>query len=405
MANPCPLWSLLLRKFALGKMSAIEVQEVASAAVKSGAATPEMIELQKLGTFGLTKGNCNRDLMRKYFGKMAAPDPWKQACLLQVKEQGQLEEKVMDSFLLLPHQWSLALEAAEMLAPLTCTNEELRVFWESQKKSPQMSPAMWKSLDFNHPSTLPLPWCLHGDSAPFTEADSLQVLSMRCLLTKRPIGESQLLLTAIPKAALTKGGWQKLMETVAWSFSCLREGVAPKKDVEGKKMERERGKKFRKGWLWAITGDLEFFASEFGFPYPGANELCAWCKADQNLSESTHPYTDFRACASWRGTVLSPSQLMAKWGSHCLFKSEGISPSTVKLDLLHTLDLGVAAYMHGSVLVEVMNTFDGRSCLALLEFFFFGGKACITMYEGPTQDCIQEASLFFGMGLLPQCLS
>ena len=88
MANPCPRWSLLLRKFALGKMSAIEVQEVASAAVKSGAATPEMIELQKLGTFGLTKGNCNRDLMRKYFGKMAAPDPWKQACLLQVKEQG-----------------------------------------------------------------------------------------------------------------------------------------------------------------------------------------------------------------------------------------------------------------------------------------------------------------------------
>ena len=34
---------------------------------------------------------------------------------------------------------------------------------------------------------------------------------------------------------------------LAWSFSCLREGVAPKKDVEGKKMEKERGKRFRKG--------------------------------------------------------------------------------------------------------------------------------------------------------------
>ena len=86
----------------MGKMSAIEVQEVASAAVKSGAATAEMVELQKLGAFGQTKGNCHRDLMRKYFGKLEAPDPWKQACcLLQVKVEGQLEEKIVDSFLML----------------------------------------------------------------------------------------------------------------------------------------------------------------------------------------------------------------------------------------------------------------------------------------------------------------
>ena len=149
----------------MGKMSAIEVQEVASAAVKSGAATAGMVELQKLGAFGQTKGNCHRDLMRKYFGKLEAPDPWKQACLLQVKVEGQLEEKIVDSFLVLPHQWTLALESAEMLAPLTCTDEELSMFWKSQKKSPQMSLAMWKSLGFHHPSTLPVPWCLHGDSA------------------------------------------------------------------------------------------------------------------------------------------------------------------------------------------------------------------------------------------------
>ena len=356
-------------KFALGKISAIEVQEVASAAVKSGAATAEMVELQKLGAFGQTKGNCHRDLMRKYFGKLEAPDPWKQACLLQVKLQGQLEEKIVDSFLLLPHQWILALESGEMLAPLTCTDEELIIFWKSQQKSPQMSLAMWKCLDFNHPSTLPVPWCLHGDSAPFTEADSLQVLSFRCLLTKRPIGESQLLLTALPKAALTKEGWQKLMETVAWSFSCLAKGVAPKKDGRGKTMEKERGKRFRKGWLWAITGDLEWFASEFGFPYPGANLLCPYCQADANLTGSTRPFTDMRPSASWRETLFPDDQLQRKYGGHPLFKVEEVRVSTVKLDVLHTLDLGVAAYMHGSILVEIMNTFGGRSCLALFHFF------------------------------------
>ena len=31
-----------------------------------------------------------------------------------------------------------------------------------------------------------------------------------------------------------------------------------------------------------ITGDLESFASEFGFPYTAANLLCPYCQADAN---------------------------------------------------------------------------------------------------------------------------
>lgn len=57
---------LLMRKFALGKLSAIEVQEVAMAAVKSGLESPEMKELQALGALGHQPGNAHRDLMRKY---------------------------------------------------------------------------------------------------------------------------------------------------------------------------------------------------------------------------------------------------------------------------------------------------------------------------------------------------
>ena len=40
-------------------------------------------------------------------------------------------------------------------------------------------------LGFRYPSQLPLPLALHGDGAPFLEHGSIQVLSMRCLLTKR----------------------------------------------------------------------------------------------------------------------------------------------------------------------------------------------------------------------------
>ena len=56
-----------MRKFALGKMSAAEVQQMAAAAVKSGANSPDMIGLQSLGGMGQVKGNIHRDLVRKHF--------------------------------------------------------------------------------------------------------------------------------------------------------------------------------------------------------------------------------------------------------------------------------------------------------------------------------------------------
>ena len=52
MSEPCPLWVLLVQKFALGTTSAIELQHLADAAVKSGASTPEMLQLQGLGAMG-----------------------------------------------------------------------------------------------------------------------------------------------------------------------------------------------------------------------------------------------------------------------------------------------------------------------------------------------------------------
>ena len=55
------MWCLLMRKFALGKMSAAEVQQMAAAAVKSGANSPDMIGLQSLGGMGQVKGHFSTD--------------------------------------------------------------------------------------------------------------------------------------------------------------------------------------------------------------------------------------------------------------------------------------------------------------------------------------------------------
>ena len=117
-------------------------------------------------------------------------------------------------------------------------------------------PELWHSLDFAHPSQLPLPFALHGDSAPFLEHDSVHVLSMRCLLTKKSVAESQLLLTCMPKLAAVKETWEKIMECLSWSFTVLYNGRTPKKGFGGQAADGPRGKPMRRCVLWAITGPL-----------------------------------------------------------------------------------------------------------------------------------------------------
>ena len=63
MEEPCALW-LLLQKFAIGKLSACEVQELAMAATKSGAKCGFLVRLQAIGSMGQVPGNCHRDLIR-----------------------------------------------------------------------------------------------------------------------------------------------------------------------------------------------------------------------------------------------------------------------------------------------------------------------------------------------------
>lgn len=305
---------------------------------------------------------CTGVLVRKFFGKLQSPAPFKIRAPIALKEDGQRVVKAGDVWVLLPHQWILCLYQADILESMSCKDSDLTIFWRSQKESPQMRkcPELWHSLDFAHPSQLPLPFALQGDSAPFLEHDSVHVLSMRCLLTKKSVAESQLLLTCMPKLAAVKETWEKIMECLSWSFTVLYNGRTPKKGFEGQAADGPRGKPMRRCVLWAITGDLEFFfASEFNWPYPNANEICPYCCADQK-QESEKPFTDMRPTAAWRSTILSAADLAKKF-KHPLLKVPGVSVLTLKLDILHLLDLGVSCYLYGNVLYSIMNGLGGTS--------------------------------------------
>ena len=190
MAEPCALWVLLLRKFALGKLSAIEVQELAATAVKSGLDGKEIRELQSLGAMGHQPGNAHRDMLRKHFSMLASPEPWQVKCDLVLKEDGKPVEKELGTAVMLPHLWVLCAQENELLHSITCTNEELAVFWRSQMKSPQMTQELRRMIEASEPRQLPIPYVLHGDGAPFAEVGSVQVLSFRCLLARRSVSES-----------------------------------------------------------------------------------------------------------------------------------------------------------------------------------------------------------------------
>ena len=161
------------------------------------------------------------------------------------------------------------------------------------------------------------------------------------------------------------------MEELAWSFKVMYQGACPKKDKRGGSMDAQKGRRFRPGWLWGITGDLEWFASEFQFPFPGNNYICPYCLADQKLKDSTRPFNDFRPSAAWRASALTPAKLQEEYGAHPLLKLPTANALAVKLDVLHALDLGVAAYLHGSVLISVMNQLGGRTRILIEVYGLF----------------------------------
>lgn len=131
--DPSPLWLSLMKKFAVGKLSACDVQEVAECALNSGCDAPDIHTLAGLGASGNTAGNIHRDLMRKFFKNLQSPQPFTVTAPVQLKEEGQKIVKPGPVSLLLPHEWVQCLQDHDILEELSCTDADLATFWQGQK--------------------------------------------------------------------------------------------------------------------------------------------------------------------------------------------------------------------------------------------------------------------------------
>ena len=105
-----PLAVLLLKRWSVGDIPAVLIQEIADAAVKSGCKEPDVLVLQSLGSNGQQPGNIHRDLKIKFFKNMVAPEPhFVQTTIKQKTSHGADKELPGQVPVLLPDQWVPAL--------------------------------------------------------------------------------------------------------------------------------------------------------------------------------------------------------------------------------------------------------------------------------------------------------
>ena len=97
------------------------------------------------------------------------------------------------------------------------------------------------------------------------------------------------------------------------------------------------GASFESKVVWRPIGDQEHFAVGLGLESYNANELCPWCRANR----STNPWTAFAASYPPRVGQLPP---------HPFLHLPGIGRTSVAVDLLHCVDLGVANWLVAGVL-------------------------------------------------------
>ena len=114
-----------------------------------------------------------------------------------------------------------------------------------------------------------------------------------------------------------------------------------------------------RGALIQCRGDWAFYGEVFAFPkHNEAINMCWMCAASTTIPELR--YTDASAAARWRATIrthesyLAELRAVAKPIPTLLDKVIGFRLEHVMVDVLHIVDLGVAAHIIGNSCLEIM---------------------------------------------------
>ncbi|CAE7234327.1 ANK3 [Symbiodinium sp. CCMP2592] len=228
-----PFAHTLLRKWAWGKLSAPDLQELAVAAEQSGLQDETTEELAALGARGRASQNVQRDLVRKVQTGLV---PSSTAVTIPRLDPKSKADDIGQVPVKLPSQWMQLLEAFDIPVHFRYPGEH-QEFLEPRLQNHPMFRKNWKEKCIS--------LLFHSDGAAFQNNDSLVTCSFRGLLSSQA------------------GTW------IVWSLEALFHNRWPSEDPEGKSLQAHpaleslAGKPILKDGFFAILygymGDMEEF--------------------------------------------------------------------------------------------------------------------------------------------------
>eukprot|EP00971_Amphidinium_carterae_P350315 6491485-Amphidinium_carterae.1 len=177
-----------------------------------------------------------------------------------------------------------------------------------------------------------LPLSLWGDSVPFTKEMSLFMVF--CSVANG--GSShRYLVTCFPTLGANQATYSAMWHIISWSFRCLWLGAHPVCRHDGEEWlttDRDSrtwtGQALAKSFLGQLRGDWEFFFKV------QLHEMCDFTKCEPISADTFFLHTKTNPCE--------------------LFTLPTCSTTTVAVDWLHTVDLGVSQDLQGNILFNLL---------------------------------------------------
>ena len=339
----------LLDIWCTGQMSAAGLQRVAAAAWADGVRCDQILRFAKMGAWGAYPSNVHGALLTFLNSDSDLPQP-KEIEVPALDSKAHPPRITCAMPVLLPHEtvskmaYSYPEEFEQMFGM-----HKTKCFWEQVKTDdPRLLRNPIEHIDRR--DVVPL-W-LHGDGVEFG-TDSMLAFSFGSLLCDDQSMDSCLLIAGWPKGASCDGTWVEVYRAIAWSFTALWEGRYPDKDWNGKPMGSLAGKLLTPAgtrfYVWQLIGDLDYMCNVLKLPHWNKHEWCWLCNGSKK--DATRSFRDVSDAPGWR--MLSVEEMHESPASAHPFFSAMPGPVgglRVGLDMLHTIDLGIAGTLCSSVL-------------------------------------------------------
>jgi hypothetical protein len=217
----------------------------------------------------------------------------------------------------------------------------------------------------NHPflphsawaTTIPLGF--HGDGGAFSKQDSLYSLAWNSLVTNGPTIQDRFLFSVVRKTECVADTMDALLKIFSWSMNVALSGQTPLIDHNNRPMAG--GSPLcgdYRAALVQVRGDWEWYCKIFHFGQWNENvEMCPFCRASSTVPDRL--WTNFEDDAGWRDTRWSHETYMAhlRHGGlpvPMMFRQVGgvigLRLECVMVDVLHTVDQGVASHVVGNII-------------------------------------------------------